>query len=92
MKNAAALFVAVALSGCAAPETWIFYKPDMTLRAYQRDGYECEKDVRQVNYDRGESAIPFLRRCMAAKGYAWIPFSTLTPETVARIRAQWNDQ
>lgn len=92
MKNVSALLIAVALSGCAAPETWIFYKPDITARTYNRDGYECEKDVRQVKYDPGESAIPFLRRCMAAKGYTWMPLSTLTPETLARLRAQWNDQ
>jgi hypothetical protein len=64
----------------------------MTKRSFSKDSYECERDARQVRYGRYESPVAFAAKCMEARGYSYIYSSTLTPEAVARIRAQWNDQ
>lgn len=86
-----ALISLLAVAGCAG-DPMIFYKPDMTQRSYAKDSYECEKDARQVRYGRYESAVDFAVRCMQARGWAYVPASVLTPQTVQRIREQWNDQ
>lgn len=85
------ILAALLLTGCVG-NPMIFYKPDMTSRMYAKDSYECERDARQVRYDRYESPVPFAIRCMEARGWAYVPANSLTPATVARIRNQWNDQ
>lgn len=86
------LLLALMITGCGTGDPMIFYKSDMTRQTYQKDSYECEKDARQSRYGKYESAIDFAVRCMEAKGYRYTQASVLTPETVQRIKAQWNDQ
>lgn len=78
------------LAGCG--ESMIFYKPDMNARNYSKDTYECERDARQVRYGRYEDPTGFVIRCMNARGWAYVPASSITPQAKARIQAQWNDQ
>lgn len=89
MRHAILLASALALGACG--EQMIFYKPDMTARSYAKDSYECERDARQVRYGRYEDPTGFAIRCMAARGWSYVPAAMITPEAKARIQAQWND-
>ena len=68
------LIVAVAgplLGGCAQT---VWDKPGATQADFQRDSYDCERDMRQSGYFGGGivgalNASGFESRCMMAKGY-----------------------
>lgn len=75
MRPRALLFltaVSVAAVGCV--QTY-WTKPDFNQADWNRDTYECERDMRQSGYYGGGvlgeiNAQNFFERCLAAKGYS----------------------
>lgn len=72
------LICAIALTalfiGCVTPEILIWDKPGATQSDYDKDSYECEKDVRQSGYYGGGIAgykklREFFKKCMISKGW-----------------------
>lgn len=65
------------LSGCG-PTIWD--KPGATQADFNKDSYECERDMRQSGYYGGglvgaANAQNFYNRCMVAHGYTARPKS-----------------
>ena len=54
------------IPGCVK-RVWV--KEGSTRADYKKDSYECERDMRQVNYGRGDSPRGFYNRCMEARGW-----------------------
>ena len=74
MKKSLLLGVALAalLFGCA-PMIWV--KPGSTEQDFNKDQYECEKDVRQSGYygtgiSRDIEMQNFFTKCMVSKGWS----------------------
>jgi hypothetical protein len=63
---------ALGLGGCAE---YAWTKPGLTQADFNRDSYNCEKDMRQSGYFGGGlvgalNAQAFEERCMTAQGYS----------------------
>jgi len=71
MKKLTIIAVVFVTSGCATYK----WASNGTLAEFRRDYYECERDMRQVMYNWGDSfmaptlAAEFGERCMISKGY-----------------------
>lgn len=53
-----------------------FYRDDTTEAQFQKDSYECERDMLTVGrfgdkWSHGDLQRAFALRCMAAKGYVY---------------------
>jgi len=78
----AAIATVLLLTGCAQPTTWV--RPGATSQDFDRDSYQCEKDMRQSNYFGGGiggaiAAQDFQKRCMRAAGWLEATASASTP-------------
>src|SRR6266498_1347434 len=88
------LIFALLFTGCAQ---YIWMHPDHNDQArFNRDSYECERDMRQSGYYGGGlvgqvNAQGFAERCMVARGYykaSRNQASSRTPPKVAAAPAQ----
>jgi hypothetical protein len=71
--NRALIILVLLISGCAQ-YTWVH--PDFNETTWQRDTYECERDVRQAYPYRGNQTLvemveasQFFSRCLTVRGY-----------------------
>lgn len=75
MKRAALLGL-LAVAACQQ-QAGQWYKTGATLEDFNRDGYECERDTRNVARSFGggimgqAEAEGFMSRCMVAKGWVY---------------------
>jgi hypothetical protein len=71
LQLVALLACVVSAAGCAS---WYWTKPGFNPADWNRDSYECERDMRQSGYYGAgwvgaSNAQNFYERCLAARGY-----------------------
>jgi hypothetical protein len=61
-----AIVAALILAGCSSSHTLISWTGGTTKEAYQRDEWECQRDVQHLD---GPRLLQLYILCMEAKGY-----------------------